>query len=142
MDANPFPHWFSWFAPVWIAAIILPSIVYRKACGRPIFPRVPEHALFVERMASATFASNCLIVAVTDNELTVTPFFPFNLMFLPEIYGLEQHIPAAQIRAATIANRVFGANAIVIYGDGARKMGLRVRNPEGLIAALDHVRPS
>ena len=29
------------------------------------------------------------MVWVTQSELAVTPFFPLNLMFLPEVYGLS-----------------------------------------------------
>jgi hypothetical protein len=136
MDADPFPDWLVWAAPAWIAALVLLSIVFRRARGRPIFPRAPKHALFVERMASSRVASKCLIVAVTEQALTVTPFFPFNLMFLSEIFGMEHHILLADIAAATVTERLFGPNVIVTYDEAQRTLGLRVGDPAGLVAAL------
>ena len=45
-------------------------------------------------------ARNCLWVAVTEDSLQVGVHFPFSLMFLPEIYGLEFAVPGNRIRSA------------------------------------------
>ncbi len=93
MDQNPFPVWFPFLAVGWIVFVIGVSIVFRRSRGKPLFPKVPVDAIYVEKSASGRWASNCLLVAVTQKALSVVPKFPFNLMFLPEVYGLERTIP-------------------------------------------------
>lgn len=102
----------------WIALVIAASIVYRRIKGKPIFRRPIEHPLFLETWRSgrslrslvARFggARNCLWVAVTGDSLRVGPYFPFNLMFLPEIYGLECTIPGSAVRSVARAGGVPG----------------------------------
>jgi hypothetical protein len=97
VDQGP-PTWFAFLAPAWVAIFIALSIGYRRWSGKPIFPRIPANARFAEHWASGGFASNCLLVAVTDAALIVVPRFTFNLMFLPQIYGLEHVIPLRRSR--------------------------------------------
>jgi hypothetical protein len=141
VEQNPFPFPF-WLviaaAAAWIALIYGISIVVRRANGKPIFPRVPDGAVYAEKWASARWASNCLIVAITGEALSVVPRFPFNMGFMPEIYGLERTIPIHSIREVRRL-RSFGLfnNVAVVYDDGVqRELRLKVRNPEGLIDAL------
>ena len=139
MRVDPIPPWLVWFAPTWIFSIILLSIVVRRVRGKPIFPRIPDDALFVERKASGPWAANCLIVAVSPDAILVTPFFPFNLMFLPEIYGLEVSIPVDDVLSVAEA-RHFGSNILVIYGEAGKKLRLRLRDPAAFVATLGRVR--
>jgi hypothetical protein len=135
MDASPFPDWFPWLAMAWIPSVVLLSVLFRRSRGKPVVPKVPPNALYVERSASGRMASNCLIVAVTRETLIVVPRFPFNLMFIPEIYGLEHVIPVASVREVKVSDSRWRNNISIVFGvDG--KLGLKVRDPEALAAAL------
>jgi len=133
------------FALFWIGGWIAASIIYRRINGKSVFPRSPLGAVFRERMASGWNdgswigriggASRCLLVAVTDREIVITPFFPFNLMFLPEIYGLEIRTSLSQIRRVEERRWFFRDSIIVDMGNGQR-FGLILRDPEAFKAAL------
>jgi hypothetical protein len=88
---------------LWIVGLFTVSAVYRQMTQKPIlFFTVPK-AIFVQHTASGFCrdtwwrqlggASNCLVVAISQQRLVIRPFTPFNLMFLPEIYGLEYDVP-------------------------------------------------
>lgn len=135
MDQNPFPVWFPFLAIAWIVFVIGVSIVFRRRKGKPVFPAVPNEALYVDKWASGRWASNCLLVAVTDKALSVVPKFPFNLMFLPEIYGLERTIPVRDIREVRrLRGLGLGNNVAVDYGEA--ELRLKVRNPKAFVDAL------
>jgi hypothetical protein len=95
------------FSLLWISAWVVASIVYRRSHGKPILVRNIANAAFVESAASghsnrSSFtklggASRCLVVAISGTRLIIRPRFPFNLMFLPEIYDLEHDVPANQV---------------------------------------------
>ena len=109
--------------------------MFRRRKGKPVFPAVPTDALYVDKGASGRWASNCLIVAVTDKALTVVPRFPFNLMFLPEMYGLERTIRVRDIREVRRLRALgFGNNVAVDYGEA--ELRLKVRNPQAFVDAL------
>ena len=111
------------------------SVVFRWNKGKPVFPTLPDGAVFVDKSASGRWASNCLLVAVTDEALSVVPKFPFNLMFLPEIYGLERTIPVGSIlKVQQLRGFGLGNNVSVDYG--AATLRLRVRNPKAFVDAL------
>ncbi len=83
-------------------------------------------------------ASNCLIVAVTRDTLTVTPRFPFNLMFLPEVYGLELTAPLARVRVENPAAGLLKLRVIVVVdGADSTRMELKLRDRASFLAALD-----
>jgi hypothetical protein len=137
MEQSPFPEWFPFVAVGWVALIIGLSVIVRRRAGKPIIPRVPDGALYAERWASGPWASNCLLVYVTDEVLSVVPRFPFNLMFLPEVYGLERTVPLRAIREVK-QTRGFGfiSNVAVTYGDRPRKLRLKLRDPGAFVEAL------
>lgn len=129
---------FLWMMPValaWVALVIGASVVVRRRRGKPIFTRVPDDAVYVERRASARWASNALVVAVTREALIVFPPFPFNLMFLPEVYGFERTIPLREVTDVRAVRRLSGLNISVEYGAG-REFSLKVRDPAALMAAM------
>ena len=134
------PTWLLFAAPTWIALVIAISVFHRLWTGKPIFPRIPANANFAERGALGDFASNCLLVAVTDTTLIVVPQFPFNLMFLPAIYGLERNIPLATIKVVEIVKGFLGKSVLITYGDTDRRLRLKVREPFTLENALRHRR--
>ena len=135
MDQNPFPIWFPFAAIAWIVIVIGISVVFRRSKGEPVFPTLPDGAVFVDKSASGRWASNCLLVAVTDEALSAVPKFPFNLMFLPEIYGLERTIPVSSIREVRQL-RDFGLGNNVSVDYGASTLRLKVRNPQSFVDAL------
>ena len=130
---------------LWVAGVVAVSVVFRRRRGKPVFARLPASTRFSQRVASGWSednwlrslggASNCLMVAVTEKELIVTPFFPFTLMFLPEIWGLELRTPLSQIRHMETVQRLFLAGLRIELANG-RKMVLVVRDLEELRAAL------
>jgi hypothetical protein len=138
VDQDPLPVWLPFVAIAWTVFVVGISIVFRRSKGKPVFPVVPSGALYVDKWASGRWASNCLLVAVTDNAVTVVPRFPFNLMFLPEVYGLERTIPMTTVREVRRLQS-FGLfnNVAVVYDDGVqRELRLRVRKPQAFVDAV------
>lgn len=133
----------------WIMLWIGASIFYRKSKGKPIFPRKPEHPVFFESSGSGHSnrnfltklggARNCLSVAVTEDSLIVQPIFPFNLMFLPEIYGLEYNIPRKNIRTIVEKKAFLGRIVTLEFAtsDGEQhSIELRLRGMDQFLKAL------
>lgn len=145
MNEASVPDWFFFFPLLWIAGWIAASVIYRRIHGKPIFPGAPEGAVYKERSASGSNnghwlrriggANRCLIVAVTGRELVVTPFFPFNLLFLPEIYGLEIRTPLSRIRKVE-EHRWFFRDSVVVEFDDGQSMRLILRDPAAFKRAL------
>ncbi|NLR37849.1 hypothetical protein [Novosphingobium sp. ERW19] len=129
-DLSPF------IAIIWITFVIAVSVLYRRRAGKPVFPQVPEDALFAEHWASGMFASNCLLVAITPNSISVVPRFPFNLMFLPEIYRLERIIPTASVSAVWRIKGIVGNNVAFTYGPDQRTLRLRLSKPDKFMETL------
>lgn len=103
-------HFWGFFALCfgWVAAVALVSVLYRRSKGKAIFADVPDKTLFIEKWTSGRSlrslvtklggAHNCLLVVVTQDALVVRPHFPFTLLFLPEVFGLDCMIPRSAIR--------------------------------------------
>lgn len=132
---NLFPNWFPFLAVGWTVLLIGVSIAFRRSRGKPLFPKVPVDAIYSEKWASGRWASNCLVVAVTQETLTIAPKFPFNLMFLPEVYGFERTIPIRSIRIVRpLRSFGVGSNVAVDYGEAVLR--LKVRNPQAFLDAF------
>jgi hypothetical protein len=139
--------WLPFLSLGWIVFVIAASIFVRKRQGKPIFPNVPNNALFSERRCSGRSlqtpwsriggARNCLLVVVTPQKLVITPLFPFNLMFLPEIYGLDYCIDLHAIREAAERKTILGWKVAVAYADPKElRMELRLRNRDAFLRTL------
>lgn len=137
------------FAFVWIGGWLAASVVYRCSRGKPVLFFGIEGAEFIERFASGHSngtwygrfggASNCLVVAVARHHLIVRPIFPFNLLFLPEVYGLERVVPIDQIVEVSYARRFLRTVVEVRFRDPEareRHLSLYVKRPETLITLL------
>jgi len=133
-----------WLPFVWIAAWIAASIFYRRVSDKPLIPRAPTNATFKESWISGRSLKNiltriggarhCLLVYVADDRLTIVPCFPFDLMFLPEIYGLEITAPLRTV-SVTEKDGLLGSSTIVSV-DG-QNFQLHVRNYEALRRAVE-----
>ena len=103
---------------LWIGGWIAASIWFRRANGKPIIPQKPTDAAFCEDWCSGRSlrngltriggARNCLLVYVSDGHLVVTPRFPFTLMFLPELYGLDLRVSTGSIASVEPAQHFWG----------------------------------
>jgi hypothetical protein len=92
---------------LWIVGLFAVSVIYRRMTRKPVlFFTVPK-AIFIRHTASGFCldkwwrrlggASNCLVVAISQQRLIIRPLTPFNLMFMPEFYGLEYDVPLNKI---------------------------------------------
>src|SRR5262245_25948147 len=110
---TPERFWILWSASLlWVAAVVTVSVFVRRSRGKPVLFFSVPNAIFQERTASGCSneswwrrlggANNCLVVAVASDRLVIRPWFPFNLMFLPEIYGLEYEVSLGNVRTVTV----------------------------------------
>jgi hypothetical protein len=119
-----------WLPLLWVLLTLLASLLFRLSRGKPLLARPPERALFVERWRSGRNrsnwlglfggANNCLMVAASREQLIILPQFPFSLLFMPELFGLELRARTSDVIEARIETRRFGSVLL-----------LRVRQPEG-----------
>ena len=103
---------------LWIGGWVAASIWFRRANGKSIIPQKPADAAFCEDWCSGRSlksgftriggARNCLLVYISDGQLVVTPRFPFTLMFLPELFGLDLRVSTASIASVEPAQHFFG----------------------------------
>jgi hypothetical protein len=124
----------------WVVLVVLASIILRRRAGKPLMPALPPDPLYGETRASGGMASYCLIVAVTDEALLVTPRLPFNLMFLPEVLGFEHNIPIESIREVSAKRRWWRSNVRVRYGPNRRSLDLKVLDPVAFERAVERGR--
>lgn len=127
MMASP---WFGLVVVVWLGGWIAASILFRRFRGKPIYPRMPANAVFAERSVSGYSHRNaltkiggahrCLIVTIANGRLTIVPQFPFNLLFLPEIYGLEVDVPLASVKVVSVTDGILGKKIQLSLGGYAK----------------------
>ncbi|HEX7849544.1 MAG TPA: hypothetical protein VF485_07415 [Sphingomonas sp.] len=138
---------FAWLAPLWLATWIGASIVFRLNRGKPVYPKRPANSVYYEGWGSGRSlntiwsriggASNCLIIAVTREQLVVSPRFPFNLGFLPEVYGLEVTAPLRRVQVEKAAAGMFRTHVLLsIDGEQSTRMQLKLRDRASFLAAL------
>ena len=124
-----------WVSFIWIGAVFAASVVYRLGVGKPIRPHIPHEALFSERRAGGRWASNCLLVSITPSELKVEPSFPFNLMFLPEIWGLEHRVRLSDIKGAEVFRGLLMNTKIELIS--GKMIPLKLRRPNSFLQELE-----
>lgn len=131
---------------VWLLGVIGLSILFRRLRGKPIIPRAPANALFAESWRSGRSLSNwlgrvfggarnCLLVYVADGAVTIVPQCPFNLMFLPEVYGLEGRVPLGGA-TCEVKQGVF-RTMLWLHFDGQPRFELHLRNPQAFQRAVE-----
>jgi hypothetical protein len=132
---------------VWLLLAATASIVYRRRKGKHILASRPADAIFFERWTSGRSnrnlftklgaANNCLLVALTPASVIIRVHFPFSLLFLPEIYDLEQTIPRSNIASAQrISSKIIELTFQTPTGI-KRSFNLRLKNPDSFLAALN-----
>ena len=133
---------------LWVLAVVSASVLFRRSRGKPVLFFSVPNAVFQERTASGCSndgwwrrlggARNCLVVAITPARLVIRPFFPFNLMFLPETYGLEYDVPLSSVFRATAERSLLRRRVRVCFRDGDREcdVSLSLRNPEDFLRLL------
>jgi hypothetical protein len=127
--------------------VIIASIVFRTINGKN-YPVIPEQDItFTERWVSGSSqknlltklggASNCLSVTLSRNALVIRPMFPFNLMFLPEVYDLEHVVARSDIqRIEPNANSGSGSVVVEFESDGQKKrIDLKLRRRDEFLRA-------
>lgn len=114
----------------------------RRAEGHQMMPQIPPNALYAEKRASGGEvgklggAANCLLIAVTPDELLVTPTFPFNLIGPPRgPLGLVHKVGRGSVRAAE--HHSWRGNVRVEIGGPAQVLlDLKLREPNRFLEAL------
>ena len=136
-----------------VLSVLALSVAYRLYKGKPIFrPDFPE-AQFVETWRSGASeryilkllggARHCLWVVVTPHELWVSPHFPFNLWFIPEVLHLDFRIPGKTILAitATASSQEHVVSIRFRHATGDEdSLAIRVKNLEAFRKALSVIR--
>ncbi|HZM33781.1 MAG TPA: hypothetical protein VFC18_04735 [Burkholderiales bacterium] len=133
----------------WIVLVVVASVIYRTSRGKPVLTRAPNEPLFLERWTSGRSlrsaltrlggARNCLLVAITRNALVIRPHFPFTLLFLPEVYGLDWTIPRSSIQRVDQVEGLMGRRLLVEFltGEGnTERVELILRESEQFRQAL------
>lgn len=133
----------------WVALVVAASAIYRTSRGKPVLTRAPNEPVFLERWTSGRSlrnvltrlggARNCLLVAVTRDALVIRPHFPFTLLFLPEVYGLDWTIPRSSIQSVEQVEGLMGARLLVAFlsGEGnTERVELILRQSEQFRQAL------
>ena len=78
---------------------------------------------------------------MTRDTLFIMPCFPFSLMFLPEVWGLDHSIDLRRIDHIEERSGPFGHSQTIHLHDD-RKIELRLRNPGGFRRAIDAAKAS
>lgn len=134
----------------WIAFVILASIIYKLKKRKTLPALDPKEALYRESGVSGSSHRNfltrlggargCLVVTATSHEIDVRPSFPFNLMFLPEIYDLQHRIPVQQIRNIERVKHMIGKDSIKIdfleIGGGYKIIELYLGNTDKFLDSI------
>lgn len=134
---------------IWIGGWIAASVWFRRANGKVIVPQKPTDAVFCEDWRSGRSlrkgltriggARNCLLIYVSNGQLVVTPRFPFTLMFLPELYGLDLRVPTALVASIEPVQRVWDrALRISFHSSDLAPIELNLHDESRFIESLGH----
>ena len=128
--------------PLWIRA----SIRSRRILGEPLVPKAPMDATFCERGASGQAldriggARNCLMVAVTGDEIWITPTFPFNMIAPYGMLGMEHRIAKRDVISVQAHKALWRTSIILQFtgkGAGRKALDLRLKAPGRFLAAIE-----
>jgi len=83
------------------------------------------------------------MVVLTPERLVIAPLFPFTLIFLPEIYGLDHDLDISAIREVVDRTGLLGRRITLTYaGPRLRRVELRLRHPDAFLDGLRKLRVS
>lgn len=134
----------------WVLFVAVLSAVYRTNKGKPVFFWSIPDADFIVHFASGhagrsvfsalAGANSCLVVAIAHGRFVVRPWFPFNLLFLPELFGFECDIPVDWVVSVEYPFSRFSLRRVLVrYRDEFLQehiLSLRFRDPERLMDLL------
>ena len=113
------------FTIVWLLFWIVASVIYRKINNKKIESLPQKKIVYVDKGASGRSlknwytrlggASRCLVITVTDSVIIIRPFFPFNLMFLPEIFDMEHLISISDILNVEVKSSLPGKRVVIEF---------------------------
>jgi hypothetical protein len=135
-----------------VGLVVLASICYRAWKGKNRLSIAPFDLTFSEKWVSGfshkSFLTrlgaraSCLTVELSRNALVVRPMFPFNLLFLPEVYDLEHFIRRDEIKCIQPGAEQDGKGRIVIEFESAgreKRIELMLKNRQEFLRALNRV---
>ncbi len=134
----------------WVGLIIVASIIYKVKTGKKLPSIDSKEILYQEDGVSGSShksiltrlggARHCLLVTATKNEIDIHPSFPFNLMFLPEIYDLKHRIAVKDIKNIQRIEHVIGKPSIKIEymqnGGEVKVVELYLGNTDKFISSI------
>lgn len=83
------------------------------------------------------------MVVLTPERLVISPMFPFTLIFLSEIYGLDHDLDISAIREVVDHTGLLGRRITLTYaGLRLRRVELRLRDPDAFLNGLRKLRVS
>lgn len=103
--------------------MFMASLFYRIWRRKPVFRLGLGRPDFVTYFASGgrragLRAQRCLIMAIDDGKVVISPWFPFNMFFFPELLGLEDTIPLSNvIQVCEFPRRFWGTRIEVSWID-------------------------
>ncbi len=126
---------------LWVKILSIPiaSIVYRYVKKKPFFYKENPDANYQEKWRSGHAcnifqmfggARNCLWFSILKDEIIICPHFPFNLLFLPEIWGCEHHIKGKEIISIDENPRLGGIVICFKKGIGVKKFRIYPKHKE------------
>lgn len=137
----------------WVVLVTVASVLYRRSNGKPLTRPKFDAPLFLETWRSGRSmrnflsrlggARNCLWVAVTRDRLQVGMHFPFSLLFLPEIYGLEITVPGESIRSVQQATGFLRQHRILVtveHHGRNESMELHLSDADAFKRAVEQIR--
>ncbi|MBI1181564.1 MAG: hypothetical protein GC201_13510 [Alphaproteobacteria bacterium] len=78
-----------------------------------------------------------MLVYISNGQLVVSPRFPFTLMFLPEIYGLDIRVSTASIARVEPMRQFWGSALRISFNSGdLAPIELRLNDERGFIDSL------
>ena len=114
-------------ALVW--TIIVFSWMFWRRIKRNLFPKEAKNILYQERTASGRShknwltkmggARNCLRLVITDDELWITPLFPFSA--LAGVFDMDHRISREKIIAVESHQVVLKKSLLISYRDDKNK---------------------
>jgi hypothetical protein len=136
-----------------VVTIAVSSVVYRLSKAKPILKLHFSDSRFAETwcsgqsdrsvLARLAGAKNVLWVIVTKDHLHVGPHFPFNLMFLPEVFGWDHRVPGKTIMDVRETSSGSHGRVLIRYrhktGD-EEVLQLQVSGVQTLLKALADIR--